>query len=244
MGTMKFSYAMKSSYAINKKIFILHGWTYSLDKWSVFTDLLKKAGFSPVFLKVPGLTTESNEIWDLKKYSVWLEKEISKEKGKIILLGHSNGGRIAAYFSVKHSDKIEKLILVDSAGIYHKGLLLQIKRFLFGTVAKIGKKFTDTKTLKNFLYRLAGEKDYQSASINMKKSMLNLIKVDLTPILTKIKVRTLIIWGENDKMTSLSDGILFNKLIENSQLEIVKGARHSPFYTHPKEVLDIIKNDF
>jgi len=28
-----------------KKIVILHGWTYSLDKWKNFTDLLKESGF-------------------------------------------------------------------------------------------------------------------------------------------------------------------------------------------------------
>ena len=83
---------------IMKKIYILHGWTYSLEKWSAFEKLLKREGFDPIFLKIPGLTSESNEVWDLDKYSNWLEKELSKEKDKVILLGHSNGGRSAAYF--------------------------------------------------------------------------------------------------------------------------------------------------
>ena len=31
------------------KIYILHGWTYSLEKWEKFAVLLKKSGFEPVF---------------------------------------------------------------------------------------------------------------------------------------------------------------------------------------------------
>lgn len=227
---------------IKKKIYILHGWTYSLDKWGKFTDLLKNEEYEPFYLKIPGLTNESNEIWDLDKYVNWLEKEISNED-KIILLGHSNGGRIALSFAIKYPNKIQKLILVDSAGIYHKEFALEIKRFIFGTVAKIGKKFTSSAVLKKFLYRLAGESDYQAATPNMKQSMVNLISTDLTPVLEKISSPTLIIWGENDKVTPVGDARTMNKLIKNSKLKIIKGARHSPFYTHPNEVVTILKND-
>ena len=98
---------------INKKIYILHGWTYDLDKWKVFGNLLLKNGFTPVFLKVPGLTQKTNKIWDIEKYSNWLGEELKKENGQIILLGHSNGGRIASYFASMHPEKIAKLILKD-----------------------------------------------------------------------------------------------------------------------------------
>jgi pimeloyl-ACP methyl ester carboxylesterase len=227
---------------MTKKIYILHGWTYSLDKWEDFSDLLKKEGFDPVFLKIPGLTVKSDQVWDVKKYSDWLYNELLKTKEKVILLGHSNGGRIAAFFAAEHPEKIQDLILIDSAGIYHKELSLQIKRFVFGNVTKIGKKFTSSEALKNFLYHLAGEHDYQKASVNMKLSMVNLTRHDLTPFLSKITVPTLIIWGQNDKITPVSDAQIIRKLIKNSKLEIVKDARHTPFFTNPKEVVRIIKN--
>lgn len=222
------------------KILILHGWTYSTDKWSALVDLLNKAGFGVEILEIPGLTEKSDEIWNLERYSTWLGNKIGDSK--VILLGHSNGGRIAAYFASEYPNKVEKLILIDSAGIYHKDIYIQIKRFVFGTIAKIGKKFTESKVLRKFLYRLAGESDYQKASLNMKKSMLNLIRVDLKNNFRKITSDTLIIWGEGDKITPVSDALLIHKLIQNSKLEIVEGARHSPFFTHPEEVIRIIKN--
>ncbi len=225
------------------KIVVLHGWTYSLDKWNKFVEFLKGSGFEVEVIKIPGLTENNMEVWDLDKYSVWLRDRLSKEEDKIILLGHSNGGRIASHFAAKFPAKIKKLILVDTAGMYHKEPALEIKRFLFGAAAKIGKRITNSNILRKFLYRLAWEKDYQEATPTMRKTMLNLINSDLAPEFKKIKTPTLIIWGENDRITPLSDGQLINKLIKNSKLKIVKGARHSPFYTHAGEVVRIIKHD-
>ncbi len=228
---------------MTKRIIILHGWTYSLDKWKRFRELLKQNGYNPVFIKIPGLTELTDEVWDIQKYSDWFKNKLKSEKEKVILLGHSNGGRIAAFYASEHPEKIGKLILVDSAGVYHKELVLQIKRFVFKAVAKVGKLFTSSEALKNFMYTLAGERDYQNASPDMKQSMINLSHHDLTPYLSGITTPTLIIWGREDKVTPLSDAVLMNRLIKGSKLKIIDGARHSPFYTHPEKLTKIIKDD-
>lgn len=224
------------------KIYILHGWAYNLDKWKRFETELKKTGLNPIFLKIPGLTQKTDQVWDIGKYSDWLLDQLRFEKKGVILLGHSNGGRIAAYFSSQHPERVKKLILIDSAGIYHKELLLQLKRFFFKSIATIGRKLTKSPAFEKFLYFLARGKDYFNAKPTMRKTMINLIKHDLTPFLSKISAPTLIIWGREDKITPLNDGLLIHKLIKNSKLKVINGARHSPFYTHPKEVAETVKN--
>lgn len=223
-----------------RKIFILHGWTYSLDKWSEFVGFLRKWGLKVEFIKIPGLTRESNEVWDLKKYTGWLNNLLVKEKKRVVLLGHSNGGRIALAFAAKYPEKVKKLILIDSAAVFHNELLIKIKRSVFRIVAKAGKKFTNSGTLRKLLYKLAQEQDYAKASPNMRKTMVNLLNTDLRQIFGRIKASTLIIWGERDQITPVSDARLLKKLIKNSKLEIIKGARHSPFYTHARKVAKIV----
>lgn len=229
-----------------KKIYILHGWTYCskdsnpLDKWNPFIKLLLSKNIQPILWRIPGLTKNMNEIWNLDKYVDWLKKTLSKEKDQIILIGHSNGGRIALSFAEKYPEKVAKLILIDSAGIYHNELPIRLKRFVFKMMAKIGKKFTSSENLKNILYKLAREGDYKNASPSQRQTMLSLINTDLSEVLSKIKVPTLIIWGKDDQVTPLSDGKLIQKLIKNSQFFVINGARHSPQFTHPKEVIKII----
>lgn len=220
-----------------KKIFILHGWSYSTEKWSGFIDLIKSKYTSVKLLKIPGLTEKLNSVWNLDNYVEWLKNIVDKEKDKVALIGHSNGGRISLSFAYKYPEKISHLILIDSAGIYHNELPIRLKRLVFKILAKIGKKITSSETLKKALYKLSREDDYKNATTAQRQTMLNLIHTDLTPILSKIKTSTLIIWGDGDTVTPLSDGILMNRLIRNSELKVINGARHSPQFTHVKEVV-------
>lgn len=227
---------------MKKRIYILHGWTYSLDKWNKFAVFLKKSGYEPLFLRIPGLTAKSDEVWDLDKYSRWLKTKLNKEKGSVMLLGHSNGGRIATYYASRNPKRISELILVDVAGIYHNEFPLRAKRFFYRTVARVGKSFAVPLGLRKLLYKFAGERDYLEATPNMRETMVNLINFDLTPIFKKLAVPALIIWGREDRITPLSDAFKIKDLIRNSRLEIVDNASHSPFYSHPEKVAEIIKH--
>jgi pimeloyl-ACP methyl ester carboxylesterase len=222
------------------KVIILHGWTKNTDKWNPFLEELMKRGIPSYLPKIPGLTESLNEVWELSDYVEWLKKIVDNEKSKITLIGHSNGGRIALAFVSKYPQKIEKLILIDSAGIYHNGLPHRLKIFAFKTIAKIGKKITSSKTMENLLYKLAREGDYTKSDPVTKQIMINLLKSDKNLNLSKISIPTLIVWGTDDKITPLSDGIQMNKLINNSRLEIVSKAKHSPMYTDAKGVAEII----
>jgi len=222
-----------------KKIFIIHGWTYTTDKWKEVVSLISAAGFEPVQLAVPGLTEASNKIWTLDDYIGWLYRQLENETDPIVV-GHSNGGRIAIAFAARYPKKLGKLILVDSAGIYHNELPLRLKRFLFGTAAKFGKKITSSETARKILYKAAGEGDYKNADPLMKKTMANLISVDLTANLSRIECPTLIIWGKKDRATPLADGQIMNSAIKNSEIMVVDGAAHSPHFTHAKQVTERI----
>lgn len=216
----------------------LHGWTTSIKNWGPFLDSLRKLDIKIKMLSIPGLTKKINRSWTLEDYISWLKKQVGTKK--VILLGHSNGGRIALAFAAKYPQNLSQLILIDSAGIYHNELSLKIKRFLFNSLAKVGKKITPSKKLRDVLYKLTQESDYKNADTLQRQIMINLIAVNLTPLLKKITAPTLIIWGEKDKTTPLSDGKLMNKLIGNSKLEVIKNSKHSPHYTHPEEVAKII----
>ena len=219
------------------KILVLHGWTYSTEKWDPFMDIISSKT-DVELLKIPGLTEKLEAVWNLDNYVEWLKTKIGDSK--VILIGHSNGGRISLAFANKYPEKVSKLILIDSAGIYHNELPIRLKRLVFKIIAKLGKKIINSEKLRKILYKLSREGDYENASPTVKKTMLNLITTDISFLLPEIKIPTLIIWGENDNTTPLKDGVLMHKLIRGSKLKIISGARHSPQFTHPKEVAKII----
>lgn len=222
-----------------KKIFILHGWAYETSKWTPFVQILKKNGFDPILLKIPGLTEKIDRPWNIDDYVEWLDSKLKNEKN-VILLGHSNGGKLALSYILKYPNKISKLFLVDSSGVFHKEILLEVKRVVFKFLAKVGVKFTKSPMLRKILYKLTGESDYYLTNDIMKITLQNLLSVDLSSQLEEIDTPTFIIWGKDDVVTPVSDALLFNEGIKNSKLFIINDARHSPQFTNASEVAKII----
>lgn len=223
-----------------KKIYIVHGWAYDTDKWRAVMDFLSKHNVEPTILHVPGLTSPSSKVWDTEKYVSWLHEEVSKVKTPVVLVGHSNGGRISMAFSIKYPQLVRQLILIDSAGVYHNEPKLRIKRAVFGGAAKLGKRLTKSDKLRKLLYKTARAGDYQQAPPNMQQTMVNLNNDDKNLHPENVSVPTQLIWGAQDSLTPLSDGKYLTAKITGSKLHVIEDARHAPFYTHPNQVGTII----
>ena len=69
----------------------------------------------------------------------------------------------------------------------------------------------------------------------------SVIEENLTPLLKEIKVPVLILWGEKDKITPLTDAYLIKKEIKFSQLEILPGVGHTPHLENPELLAQKIK---
>lgn len=222
-----------------KKIFIIHGWTYSLDKWNEVVKILRERGVEPVQLKVPGLTEPSDKVWDIDGYVEWLDGKLKGETEPIIL-GHSNGGRIALAYAQKYPGRLKQLILMDSAGLAHNDLLPRTKLATLRTLSKAGKPLARLPALKKAVYKVIGAQDYHNAPPNMKLTMQNMLKADNEIDLSKIKLPVTLIWGRDDTQTPLKDGRKMHATLKGSSLHIIDDARHGPMATHPTQVADII----
>ena len=72
---------------------------------------------------LPGFGDSGKEVADYspRKYAKFIDY-IAKRyaHGKVILVGHSMGGAISIRYSEMYQDNIEKLVLVDVAGVLHR----------------------------------------------------------------------------------------------------------------------------
>ena len=71
----------------------------------------------------------------------------------------------------------------------------------------------------------------------MRQTMANMLASDKELKPATISVPTTIIWGSDDAVTPVKDARYLEGAIAGAKLCIVQGARHSPFATHPREVL-------
>lgn len=229
-------------------ILILPGWDSSSGAWQNVGNILADSGFRVIIPDLPGFgkSSEPPIPWSVSDYLELVIKFVEKLNltTPLFLLGHSFGGRIAIKFGAVYPEKISGLILCSAGGLLFKKKI-KVKFFYF--LAKLGKIFFSLpflKSLQNFpciiLYRLAGTRDYLRASPLMKETMKKIIAENLLPYLPRIKLKTLIIWGKNDKILPISDAYLIKEKIPNSTLEIIPDAAHAPNLECPELLARLI----
>jgi len=220
-----------------KTLIILHGWGSSKEKWEKVKEILEKKGVKVFVPDLPGFKEELEQVWRLDDFVGWVENFIEKHRISVFfLLGHSFGGRVAIKFAFKHPEKLKGLILVSAAGLRPKSIWLS----LIASISSFFKIFSflpGYETLRKIFYKFILRKtDYFKLKGKMKETFKEIIKEDLTPYLSQIKVPTLILWGEKDKITPLRDGLLMKEKIENSELKILPKVGHAPYLEIPERL--------
>ena len=222
-----------------KKLYMIHGWTYNLEKWENARKALQKRGIETVMLQVPGLTTPSSEVWTMEAYVQWLQGQLSDVESPMVL-GHSNGGRIALCYLQQFPGSFSKLILLDSAGVPVQSKAKIVKRKAAYILSKIARPLRSITLLRRLLYKLLGAQDYNNAPPNMKFTMANMLAADKTIDFTTLSVPVSIIWGQNDSVTPLYMGRFMQKAIPGATLSVIDDAGHAPQATHTEQFADIV----
>ncbi|MCX6790810.1 MAG: alpha/beta hydrolase [Candidatus Gribaldobacteria bacterium] len=217
----------------------LHGWRSNGLAWQKIASQLALGPFSVYLLDLPGFGESPLPKRDfyVQDYTDLITAFIEKlNLKKVILIGHSFGGRIATKLAAQNPSLIEKLVLVDSAGLI-KPRSRGVLKTLTTIIAKLAKPLFSPKFMKAWrtkIYQKLGAEDYAVFG-QLKQTFLNVIKEDLGSSFAQVTSPTLIIWGENDKTTPLTDAKIMNGLIKNSQLVVLKEAGHSCFIDQPQE---------
>ena len=165
-----------------------------------------------------------------------------------ILIGHSNGGRMIINAVGRGIVSCKKIVLIDSAGIKPKR---NLKYYLKIGFYKVGKFFLNllpnTKTIRKIKEKLrdkVGSSDYKASSSVLKETLKNIVNEDLTSLLPKISVPTLLFWGTLDTATPISDGRKMEKLIPDCGLIEYAGSSHFSYLENINNVNSVLNEFF
>lgn len=177
---------------------------------------------------------------------------------KAILVGNSLGGEVVMDFTIKYSQRVKALVLMDTAGYQNNkeitGLLSKLSRYK--PVAKFLKKIASKKLARKIIdWATYNETIIDKEMVDgyykpMKtegafESLIKLVRnlsyteFDYNKV-KEIKVPTLIIWGTEDKWMPVSDAHRFHKDIKNSKLVLMTSCGHAPQEETPEKVIDEI----
>ena len=210
-------------------LYIVHGWSYTIEPWRTTLGLLRETGLKVKVLKVPGLTEPSDKVYTIDDYVEWVDKEIPEGA---IALGHSNGGRILLNLCAKKPDKLKYLILLDSAGIYEPSA----KKKIVASLAKIGKPLKKIPALDKVFHKITGTTDYSRAPENMKVTLSNMLESDKNLKFDAITTKTYILWGKKDTVTPPRQATKIYEGLPNAELKFYARWTHAPYISNPEEL--------
>lgn len=229
-------------------VLLLHGWGSSFDVYRGIINTLKNRCrlFAVNFPGCGGSDTMDTP-WSLDDYCHFVLKFMAAVGiSDPILIGHSHGGRVILKMAADGMVNPPKIVLLDSAGLIPKK---STKQKLRAKSFKAIKKVLSLPVIKNHSEPLLdkarkhyGSADYNAAPEVLRKTLVSLVNTDLRDIIHNIKCPTLLIWGENDTATPLSDAKIIESLIPDSGLCVIKGTGHYSFCEQPYQAHAILNS--
>ncbi len=231
-------------------VVLLHGWLANLDTMKPLANRLSQK-FKVYNIDIIGFGKSElpDKPMNTDDYGNFLKDLLEKlEIKNPILIGHSNGGRMIINAVGRGIVKPKKIVLIDSAGIKPKRKIsYYIKIYTFKLLKNICKLLPNQQQLKEKVLQKFGSADYKNSPEVLRKTMSNILNEDQKKYLPKIKVPTLLIWGQNDTAISIKDAKIMEKLIPDSGLVLYENSGHYSYLENLNNCIivlfEFLKND-
>jgi pimeloyl-ACP methyl ester carboxylesterase len=215
-------------------VVLVHGLGGSAEDWRNLAPLLSKAGFRVYMPDLIGYG-RSEKPADFS-YSVRDEAEAvvgfldALGLKQVDLGGLSMGGWIVQVVASAHSERVQRLILFDSVGIYEKPTW-DTRLFTPDTSAELDQLeallMPHPPQIPGFIARDILHVSKGNAWVIHRALDSMLTGHDTTDnLLPELKMPVLIVWGAEDHITPLSQGQKMHRLVPQSQLEVIPGCGH------------------
>ncbi|AYB30602.1 alpha/beta fold hydrolase [Chryseolinea soli] len=166
-----------------------------------------------------------------------------KKLNDMIIMGNSLGGHIALIYTLNNSDKVKKLILTGSSGLFEDSMGGSYpKRGNYQYIKeRVSYTFYDpevaTKDLIDEVFEITNSIPKCLRIVAIAKSAQRNNMADEIP---NIKIPTLLVWGLNDTITPPMVAHEFNRLIPNSDLKFIDKCCHAPMMEHPETFNELV----
>ncbi|MEQ8677628.1 MAG: alpha/beta hydrolase [Aggregatilineales bacterium] len=214
-------------------IVLLHGWGANIALVWALAQNLAPLGYRVFALDLPGFGESDDPplAWSVFDYTNFVTRYLDAHQlDRILLFGHSFGGRLGLILAAEHPERITRMVLADSAGLRPTvSATIQLRTSVYKTIRNgltkigMGALADQLRTVYNKRY---GSADFNYARGVMRETFVNVVNQDLLDYAKRVKTPTLLLWGENDEDTPLWMAKKLEAVMGDAGLVIFKGAGH------------------
>lgn len=235
---------VQNSLVAGRPIVLLHGLLGQLSNWRHVKERFEYQHrvFAP---ELPLF----NGCWgnNLERLVKFLESYVAQNQiDQPVLIGNSLGGHIALLYTLKHPQKVAKLVLTGSSGLYENtfgGTFPRVKDYSYikGKVEDVfDRKEVVDEALVNHIFEIVQQKSKALSIIGLARDAQ---KQNLKNQLPNIKVPTLLLWGLQDVVTPPAVAEQFKELLPHATLHYLDNCGHAPMMEQP-ELFNLYLSNF
>ncbi|WP_143304782.1 alpha/beta fold hydrolase [Chitinophaga vietnamensis] len=215
---------------------LLHGLFGGLSNWKGVTSHFQ----SDYEIHIPPLPLFDQHKEDNLDYLVrFLENYIQQHQLRdIVLVGNSLGGHVAILYAHRHPAQVRRLVLSGSSGLYENTSMGSYpKRGNYAYIKeRVAYTFYDpavaTASLVAEVFSITTDARKCYSVVRMAKSAQ---RNHVGKLLPEIPVKTLLIWGEDDKISPPEVAHEFAELLPDASLVMLPQCGHAPMMERPEE---------
>jgi pimeloyl-ACP methyl ester carboxylesterase len=221
-------------------IVLIHGLGSSAETWGALIPLLSKeflvyAPDLPGFGKTP-LAPEGTNI---STHVLYLERFLDTlGYPRVTLAGNSLGGWIATRFAVEHPERVERLFLLNSAGLRRENSHSPYAENRVAARSSLEYMLGFTVPVPKFVLDAVVRNSQTPAYVGFIRGYDT--REELDAVLADIRVPTTIIWGERDHLLPITCAHDLHSGISSSELVLLPHVGHMPQIQAPGKVARII----
>ncbi|RIV23018.1 alpha/beta hydrolase [Alicyclobacillaceae bacterium I2511] len=228
-------------------LLLLHGWGGSAKSLAPVHQAFAQ-WFRVVSLDFPGFGESDipKTVWGVGEYAEFVYRFITKlGVQKCHIIAHSFGGKVTIWLASHHPELVEKITLVDAAGVKPKRpFTYYIKVYTFKTAKRLyqwgilGRR-NENRLAK--LYARFGSQDYVDAG-PLRGIFIRVVNQHLDELLPTIQCPTLLVWGDQDTATPVRDAKVMEAAIPDAGLVVFAGAGHFSYLDQLGRFIQIEKH--
>ena len=214
---------------------LLHGLFGALSNWDSVTPHFNNYS-QTIALQLPILSGHRSEV-KVKALAVYTEYFIRlRNLQPTVLCGNSLGGHVALRLALATPEIVDCLILSGASGLYeHSVDTLPVRPnevFIREHMKRVfyGDQFITEEAIAEIHDILKSRVN----TLNLIHAARSAKKDNLLDRLKEIKAPTLLLWGEDDEVTTMDVAEIFEREIPNAKLVTIKNCGHAPMIEHPE----------